>query len=160
MKHFKMQYYLCCTCFFLTSSLLCSKGPCKKGQWIVPSGSHGICQQCPCPSLADGRHIYWSGNKQYRPGCYRSYSRGPCPPGMYFKIDNYMTGAARCVHTSLASNTYSSYGSQSQRPNLYSLLMDWPSYSQQSSAMNSPLNYYGYDHLPDDELFFGNGLLG
>jgi len=73
---------------------------------------------------------------------------------MYFKIDNYVKGSARCVHTNQQQ--------QGTRPDMYSLLMDWPYSSENSFGV--PLitnnNYYGnYEQQSDNELFFGAGMI-
>lgn len=98
-----------------------TKGSCSTGQWLVPHGNHGLatCKACPCPSLADGQHIYWSGMGQQhgRPGCYKSQTRGPCRHGMRFVISDILTGSAHCVRNH----------SDKRRPSssYNSLLSDW-----------------------------------
>jgi hypothetical protein len=84
--------------------------------------------------MADGSHVYWNGPFG-RPGCYKSHTRGPCKPGMYFVVDNFMTGASRCVynhHDSIKHNK------NHRRPNLYSLLMDWPLFEDDSLLLDDP----------------------
>ncbi|XP_046656394.1 neurogenic locus notch homolog protein 3-like [Daphnia pulicaria] len=101
-----------------------TKGTCSIGQWMVPYGNQGLstCQICPCPSKADGRHIYWSGQFG-RPGCYKSQTRGPCRQGMRFVISDILTGSSRCV------------------PN-YSMIRKQPS-SGYNSLMNDWNLFYG-----------------
>ena len=110
-----------------------TQGPCSKGQWLVPSGSSGYssCRSCPCPNMADGSHVYWNGPFG-RPGCYKSHTRGPCRPGMYFVVENFMTGASRCVSSHRNTKRH-------QRPNLYSLLMDWPLF-ESDSLLDDPFS--------------------
>ena len=117
------------------------QGPCSDGQWLVPTENpgHSTCRSCPCPSMADGSHVYWNGKPFGRPGCYKSHTRGPCKPGMYFVVDNFATGASRCVYSHRDTK-------KNRRPNLYSLLMDWPLFETDSllddpfsSAINGPL---------------------
>jgi len=109
------------------------QGPCFKNEWLVHSGDsdRSTCRPCPCPQLADGSHVYWNGPFG-RPGCYKSHTRGPCKPGMYFVVDNFVTGASRCVykhHDSIKHN-------KSHRPNLYSLLMNWPLFEDDSLLLD------------------------
>ncbi|XP_057380997.1 uncharacterized protein LOC130703586 [Daphnia carinata] len=91
-----------------------TKGSCTAGQWLVPHGNVGLatCKACPCPSLADGHHMYWSGkgHQHGRPGCYKSQTRGPCQHGMRFVVDDILTGSAHCVrnHSRRPSSSYNS----------------------------------------------------
>ena len=107
--------------------------------------------------MADGSHVYWNGPFG-RPGCYKSHTRGPCRPGMYFVVENFMTGASRCVSSHRNTKRH-------QRPNLYSLLMDWPLFESDSLLddpfssndsplfMNDPIDMGFGDDLFDDMLF-------
>ncbi len=80
------------------------------------------CQSTPCPSLADGRHIYWSGkdHQNGRPGCYKSHTQGPCPTGMHFVIDDIIIGSFRCVPTDQELKEHST----NNRASVYNSLMD------------------------------------
>ncbi|XP_057381590.1 serine protease nudel-like [Daphnia carinata] len=74
------------------------RGPCNKGMWLVPSTRREMdCRISPCPvDQIDGKHFYWNGNFHGPAGCYRSNTRGPCPEGRTFIVDNYVSGHARC----------------------------------------------------------------
>lgn len=74
----------------------CCQGPCPKDQWLAPyTKGYSICKRCPCPKLADGHHIPW--RRPGRPGCYSSFRKGPCRPGSYFMIEDYVGAKGRCI---------------------------------------------------------------
>ena len=69
---------------------------------------------------------------------------------MYFVVDSFTTGAARCVYSHRDTT-------KKRRPNLYSLMMDWPMFETNSllddpfsSSINSPLMSDPFDPLFDD----------
>ena len=114
-----------------------NQGPCAEGEWLEQDEQEVTsCKPSPCPR-ADGRHIYW--NKSGRPGCYKSYTRGPCPPGQLFVIENLKAGQARCV-------TY--LHEEYQLGNARHELMDWSRYAD---------DLFQEDFSTEDEpLFMGN----
>ncbi|KAI9553106.1 hypothetical protein GHT06_020997 [Daphnia sinensis] len=75
-----------------------TRGPCNKGMWLVPSTRRELeCRISPCPEKQiDGRHFYWKGDFHGPAGCYSPNTRGPCPEGRTFVVDDYVLGHARC----------------------------------------------------------------
>ena len=123
------------------------KGPCRDGEWLYPDSGKATCQPSPCPDKADGLHIYW--DKSGRPGCYRSYSRGPCPRGTQFIIKDYQKPEADCQPVSdyndvayparppaQARRQYPYYPANRRAPSYY------PSASYYQRAPRHQSNYY------------------
>ncbi|KZS07620.1 Uncharacterized protein APZ42_028757 [Daphnia magna] len=75
-----------------------TRGPCNKGMWLVPSTRREMdCRRSPCPAnQIDGKHFYWKGDFHGPAGCYRPNTRGPCPKGKTFIVDDHVLGHARC----------------------------------------------------------------
>jgi len=74
---------------------------------------------------------------------------------MYFVVDNFATGASRCVYSHRDTK-------KNRRPNLYHLMMDWPLFETDlllddpfSSAINAPLMANELIDPPFDDLDMG-----
>jgi len=74
-----------------------TRGPCRNGEWLqMDARGYAICRPCPCPHLADGRHIYME--KFGRPRCFRSGARGLCRAGRSFVVTSVRNNQGRCVY--------------------------------------------------------------